>query len=81
MVVVLPSPAGVGLIAVTSTSLPFGRSACWAIQSQIELGDVAAVVDAAPSSGMPRPRRHVVGGRRRRRAGDLDVGGHRCSPV
>ena len=27
VVVVLPSPAGVGLIAVTSTSLPSGRSA------------------------------------------------------
>src|SRR5690606_41184851 len=32
-VVVLPSPAGVGLIAVTRISLPSGRSCCWLIQS------------------------------------------------
>jgi hypothetical protein len=43
VVVVLPSPAGVGLIAVTRISLPFGRSPAPSMKSCADLGLVMAV--------------------------------------
>ena len=44
LVVVLPSPAGVGVMAVTSTSLPVGGVVQPVIQVQRHLGLVLAVV-------------------------------------
>ena len=43
VVVVLPSPSGVGVMAVTTTYLAFGRSLSSSIASRLDLGELVAV--------------------------------------
>ena len=75
-VVVFPSPAFVGVIAVTQTSFPSGESASRSSDAQVDLGLVAAVrldlVGEQPGGRgdlADRPQRGVLG--------DLERGRHR----
>ena len=73
VVVVLPSPSGVGVMAVTTTYFAFGRSAQLVDRLEPDLGQVVAV-----RFEQVRADAHLGGdvGERRQRAGagDLEIG-------
>ena len=75
VVVVLPSPAGVGLIAVTRISLPSGRRLGVARQSS-EILRLVVAVGLERVVGDAEPRGDLRDGQQLRLLGDLDVGPH-----
>ena len=79
VVVVLPSPAGVGLMAVTRISLP-RRSGSAAMASKLDLGLVGAVA-IERLGGQAGAGADFLDGFQHRGAGDLGIGGHGQIPA